>query len=544
MSTSLGNRYSQHSFARVPTANTPRSKFDRSFAAKDTVKFDLLTPIFIDEILPGDTINLNVKTFMRLAPQIRPIMDNMMVDFYFFFCPNRLVFNDWQKLMGEQENPGDSIDYLTPVLATDNTTNFQVGSIYDKFGLPTDVSGWGSSIKINALPFRMYNLIWNQWFRDQNLQSSLTVNKGVGPDLINFTLQKGNKKHDYFTSALPFQQKGLPGAVPIQGTAPVYGNGRQVRMSPTSGITAARDISLNGVGSSVGAGGLQYSGSPTATTQLAYFPQSTEPASPGPILQAEFATSDVRMLISEFRQTMQVQSFFEQDARGGTRYTEILKSHFNVISPDARLQRSEFLSATTVNITQHPIAQTSESNDTPQGNLAAFSTLSSMGNQIGFNKSFLEHGFVIGLMKPRADVTYQQGLNRMWNRRTRFDYFWPKFQELSEQPVFSSEIFLGPSGGDLFAWQERYAEMRYRPSEIRGQFRSTYALSLDVWHQAEEFGSAPSLNSTFIASNTPIARALTVPDPTYPDLLCDFWFDYKHIRPMVTYPVPISLGRF
>lgn len=538
--TSLGNRYSQHSFARVPTANTPRSKFDRSFAAKDTVKFDFLNPIFIDEILPGDTINLNVKTFMRLAPQVRPIMDNMMCDFYFFFCPNRLVFNDWQKLMGEQENPGDSIDYLTPVLDTNNTTKFEVGTIYDKFGLTTDVTGWGASTKINALPFRMYNLIWNQWFRDQNLQQSLTVNKGVGPDPVTYQLKKGNKKHDYFTSALPFQQKGIPASVPLIGTAPVWGTPG----STTIGIRS-NDITGRVLQVPAGSNALSISGTAAGVTQGMYWPRS-EDSSLGfsPNLQAEFHDSDVGMLITQFRQAMQVQSFFEQDARGGTRYTEILKSHFNVVSPDARLQRTEFLSSTTVNISQHPVAQTSETANTPQGNLAAFSTLSSMGNQIGFSKSFVEHGFVIGLMKARADITYQQGLNRMWTRRTRFDYFWPKFQELSEQPIFEYEIYLGPTGDNLFGWQERYAEMRYRPSEIRGQFRSTFALSLDVWHQAEEFGSAPALNDAFIQSNTPIARALTVPDPAYPDLLCDFWFDYKHIRPMVTYPVPVSLGRF
>lgn len=537
MSTSLGNRNSQHSFARVPTANTPRSKFDRSFAAKDTVNFDFLNPFFVDEILPGDTINLNVKTFMRLAPQVRPIMDNMMVDFYFFFIPNRLVFNEWQKLMGEQDNPGDSIDYLTPVLDTNALTEFSVGSIYDKFGLPTDVSGWGAIDKINALPFRGYYLTWNQWFRDQNLQNSLTVNKGVGPDPVTYQLQKGNKKHDYFTSALPFQQKGTATTIAISGMAPVIGNNDPMRLGIANATSDIRIQRVNG-----GTNDVVLSGANSPTTQDLYFP--TDETLSG--LEASFSSdgSTAAIAITLFREAMQVQSFLEQDARGGTRYTEILKSHFNVVSPDARLQRVEFLSATTINISQHPIAQTSESGTSPQGNLAAFSTAAEMGNQIGFSKSFVEHGFVLGLFKARADITYQQGLNKMWSRRTRLDYFWPKFQELSEQPVYQREIFLGPTGSNIFGWQERYAEMRYRPSEIRGQFRSTFAESLDVWHLAEEFGSAPALNNAFIQSNTPIERVLVVPDEAYPDLLVDFWFDYKHVRPMVAYPVPVSLGRF
>lgn len=244
---------------------------------------------------------------------------------------------------------------------------------------------------------------------------------------------------------------------------------------------------------------------------------------------------------------MQLQSFLEQDARGGTRYTEILKAHFNVISPDARLQRAEFLSAATIDIGQHVVPQTSETADTPQGNLAAFSTASEFSNRIGFAKSFVEHGWVIGLARARGEVTYQQGMNRMWNRRTRYDYFWPKFQELGEQSILKSEIyFTGIYNGDSQTWayQERHGDYRYRPSEIKGQFRSTYSLSLDVWHLGEEFSSPPSLNAAFIVGNTPIERNLVVPDPSYPHLLCDYWYDLKHVRPMVAYPVPASLGRF
>lgn len=545
MNPSLGNRYSQHSFSQVPSANTPRSKFDRSFAAKDTMDFDYLTPMFVEEILPGDTINLNVKTFMRLATQAVPMMDNMHVDFYFFFVPNRLVWDNFQKFMGEQENPGDSIDYLVPNLLLNNTA-FTVGTIYDHFGLPTDVTLPIGVTEITALPFRAYNLIWNQWFRDQNLQNSVTVTKTDGPDsLSTYTLLKAAKKHDYFTSALPNPQKGDPVSIPISGTAPVWGDPNSAfigvttsAISPSGRLLWVDNPSNNTF----------LSGAVIAADTQVKWPLSAN-ASEGftPGLRTEFgATDDVVMTINAFREAMQLQSFLEQDARGGTRYIELVRSHFNVISPDARLQRTEFLSGGTININQHPVAQTSESGTSPQANLAAFSTAGEFGNKIGFSKSFVEHGYVIGLARARADVTYQQGLNRMWSRRTRYDFFWPKFQELGEQAILNQEIYLTNSSTTnegVFGYQERNAEYRYRPSEIKGQFRSTFATSLDVWHLAEEFGSLPVLNSTFIQSNTPIERALVV-DGAYPHLLCDYWFDYKHIRPMVAYPVPASLGRF
>lgn len=536
MNPSLGNRNSQHSFARVPTANTPRSKFDRSFAAKDTMEFDYLTPMFVDEILPGDTINLNVKCFMRLAPQVVPMMENMYLDFYFFFVPNRLIYDNFQKLMGEQDNPGDSIDFLMPILdTTANPSTLTVGTIYDHFGLPTDVNL--QNAEIQAAPFRAYNLIWNQWFRSQDLQNSVTVPKGNGPDArTTYTLLKGGKKHDYFTSSLPFAQKGTAVDMPILGTTPITSTNSAIGLkgltSNATGNLGYYTATTNRLAPTTAPGTW------TAGESLAFG------ASTG--LQADFldAASTAAITISAFREAMQLQAFLEQDARGGTRYTEILKSHFNVVSPDARLQRTEFLSGATINITQHPVPQTSESGTTPQANLAAFSTAASMGNRIGFNKSFVEHGWVIGLVKARADITYQQGLNKMWSRRTRYDFFWPKFQELSEQIVYLREIYAQPGAPLISVWgyQERYAEYRYRPSEIKGQFRSTYSTSLDVYHLAEEFGSAPALNGTFIQSNTPIDRALAVGE-TF-ELLADYWFDYKHIRPMVTYPVPVGLGRF
>ena len=249
--------------------------------------------------------------------------------------------------------------------------------------------------------------------------------------------------------------------------------------------------------------------------------------------------------INEFRYALAVQSLLELDARGGTRYVEIIRAHFNVVNPDFRLQRPEFLSGGSIVLNQYPVPQTSETGTTFQANLAAFSTGSTMGKSIGFTKSFTEHGYVIGLVQGRGEVTYQQGLHRMWTRSERFDFFWPKLQEIGEQTILKRELYCDGSAtdDDVFGYQERYAEYRYRPSEIRGQFRSTYASSLDVWHLAEEFASVPSLNSTFIVANTPIERSLAV-GSTYPHLLCDYWFDYKHARPMMVYGVPATLGRF
>ena len=539
----LGNRNSQHSFSMVPQANIQRSTFDRSFATKDTFNFDELVPMFIDEVLPGDTINLNVKHFARLAPQVRPIMDNMYLDFFFFFVPNRLTWNNWERFNGAQDDPGDSTDYLIPQVPPDLDTTTTpdtynpVGSLMDHMGIPTNVA---NQFSVNALPFRAYKLIWNEWFRDQNLQNSIVINKGDGPDGSTGPILKRNKKHDYFTSMLPFPQKGPAVQLPFGGNAPVVGTDQPFKLSVGSQFNLGREIQFGTQGT--GAQVLYYEGSSVSPETDAYGPSGADNTTN---LVAQL-TSDVGPTINEFRQAIMMQSLLELDARGGTRYVELLKAHFNVISPDFRLQRPEFLSSATVSMQQHPVAQTSETNETPQGNLAAFTTSANSGNNVGFSKSFVEHGYVIGLVQARADVTYQQGLNKMWSRETRWDFFWPKFQELGEQAVLNKEWYLQGTTADedVAGYQERFAEYRYRPSEIKGQFRSTYAETLDVWHLAEEFGSLPALNNTFIQSNTPIERALVVPDPTYPDILMDMWFDYKHARPMMTYGLPATLGRF
>lgn len=576
----LGNRNSQMSVAKVPQANVARSRFDRSFAVKDTFNFDYLVPFFIDEMLPGDTANINVKTFARLAPQVVPFLDNAYLDFFFFSVPMRLVWDNWEKFNGAQENPNDPTDYLIPQVVSPSVTGWAVNSIYDHFGVPTGVP----DLSINVLPFRAYNLIWNEWFRDQNLQSSLTISKGDGPDnQANYTLRLRAKKHDYFTSALPWPQKGDAVTLPLATTAEVWGSGDSQLISGTSNKApivgsfanrATTDGMISGPlrtaytsGATVPTnyptrqGSLLYPGSgaiaATEDNDFVFLNETLSKAARADAQAPWYAdlSEASAVTINQLRQAMMMQSLLELDARGGTRYTEILKAHFNVISPDFRLQRPEFLGAASTRIQQHPVAQTSGTTEdgTPQGNLAAFSTQAEFGNKIGFTKSFDEHCYVIGLVQARGDITYQQGLNRLWSRETRWDFFWPKFQELGEQTILNKEIYTqgpgvtNPNGivdDQVFGYQERHAEYRYRPSEIRGQFRSTYSESLDVWHLAQEFSALPVLNNEFIASSTPIERSLVVPDPDYPDILMDAWFDYKHARPIVTYGVPATLGRF
>lgn len=532
----LGNRFSQHSFAQIPDVKMARSQFDRSFTIKDTFDFDYLVPIFVDEILPGDTCNVTVNTFGRLATQKVPIMDNMYIDFFFFFVPNRLVWDNWEKFNGAQTDPGDSTDFIIPTQTSRATTGEVVGSIWDKMGLPTQIPG----LEVNTLPFRAYNLIWNEWFRDQNMQNSVDVFKDNGPDLpTEYSLLKRGRRHDYFTSALPWPQKGTAVDIPLGTRAPVLGIGKTNDQWNTSG-------------------GIAFLESNNSTRTYAAWQNINNVPSNNQNFAVERGTDNYPNIytdlseataatINQLRQAFSIQSLLELDARAGTRYVEILAAHFNVTSPDFRLQRPEYLGGGETKINSHPVAQTAPtSGSNAQAQLAAFATTSTGGQNIGFSKSFVEHGYVIGLACARADITYQQGINKMWLRENRYDFFWPKLQEIGEQAILNKEIYAQGTGhsedDNVFGYQERYAEYRYMPSLIKGQFRSTYAQSLDYWHMAEEFGSLPALNSTFIVQNTPIERALAVTDG--PDLLMDMYFTYKHARPMLTYSVPSTIGRF
>lgn len=520
-----------HLFSQIPRANIQRSVFDRSSGYKTTFDAGYLVPFFCDEVLPGDTFELKTSLFARLATPAVPFMDNLFLETQFFFVPNRLVWSNWERFNGAQDDPGDSTDYLIPIIESP-VGGFDVGSIFDYFGIPTGIAG----LEINALPFRCYNLIYNEWYRDENLQNSLDVEKGDGPDTYSkYTLKRRGKRHDYFTSALPWPQKGAGVELPLGETAPVFTNA--VDDQP---VFVDAPNMVNGVSRLLLAQG--------GTTSIIY-DNGVNPGSSGTLFtdlsQATAAT------INSLRTAFQIQRLLERDARGGTRYAEILRSHFGVISPDARLQRPEYLGGSSTRINVNPVAQTSSTDaTTPQANLAAIGVAGDKFH--GFSKSFVEHGYIIGLINVRADLNYQQGLNRMWSRQTRWDFYWPALAHLGEQAILNKEIYAqGPSVVDVdgeviddqvFGFQERFAEYRYRPSIITGKFRSTYAQSLDVWHLAQKFDSLPTLNDTWIQDDPPVSRVIAVQDE--PQFLLDAYFKLRCTRPMPLYGVPGLIDHF
>lgn len=517
----------QHLFSQIPRADIQRSSFNRSHGYKTTLDSGYLVPFFVDEVLPGDTFNLKATLFGRLATPVVPFMDNMYLETFFFFVPNRLVWDNWQKFNGEQKNPGDSTDFLIPTL---EAGTHQVGSIADYFGIPTGVQ----LDKINALPFRAYNLIYNEWFRDENLQDSLEVPTGDGPDPINkYNLVRRGKRHDYFTSCLPWPQKGPGVELPLGSTASLNGT------LSVPGGSYTLNVSSNGNSLSHNPTWSWQSGSsvnPTITVPT----NSIDMSKSGVTVDLSSATA---ITINSLRQAFQLQKLYERDARGGTRYTEILRAHFGVISPDARLQRPEYLGGSSTRININPVEQNSATDTTsPQGNLAAYGVLGDRVN--GFTKSFVEHGYIIGLVNVRADLTYQQGLNRMWSRQTRFDFYWPALAHLGEQAVLNKEIYAQGTEVDdkVFGYQERWAEYRYFPSQITGKFRSSDPQSLDVWHLAQEFGELPKLNAEFIVDNPPVARVLAVQNE--PQILLDCYFSLNCVRPMPIYSVPGLVDHF
>lgn len=531
--TTAGN-VNQKSFATIPRADIPRSVFNRTYTIKTALpSAGMLYPIFADEALPGDTISIKPFLLGRLATPIYPLMDNIYADFHMWAAPLRLLWTNAQRFFGEQDNPDDSTDFVVPQLVS-GTNGFARLSLPDFLGYPP-LASTGTTSSMSAFYTRAYNLTWNQWYRSENLQDSVVVDLDDGPDdIANYVILPRGKRQDYFTSAMPWPQKGDAVQLPLGTTAPV-----------DLTIDSAPTFQLGGVGTATA---LRSSG--TAINSPVLLDQTAT----GGTVNADFTwanlgfsgTTDLSAAtaatINEMRMAFQMQRLFERDARGGTRYTELLRSHFGVVSPDARLQRVEYLGGGTIPISINPVATTA-AGDAPVGDLAAFATFA--GGIPTITKSFTEHCVILGLISLRADLTYQQGVPRQFLRSTKYDFYWPALAHLGEQEIQNQEIYKQGTAADTqtFGYQERWAEYRYKPSQITGAMRSTHNLPLDAWHLSQEFGSLPLLNEEFIKENPPMARVLGTTLGGAVAIL-DGHMAFKHVRPMPTYSVPGLIDHF
>lgn len=553
------NRNVESHFALNPTRiDMSRSTFDRSSSVKTSFNVGDIVPFFLEEVLPGDTFNVRTSKVVRMQTLLTPMMDNVYLDSYYFFVPNRLVWNHWKEFNGENTESAwiPTTEYSVPQI-TSPSAGWSVGTLADYFGLPTGVGG----LSVSALPFRAYALVMNEWFRDQNLQDPLVVPVDdatvVGVNSGNFVTDcaKGGlpyiaaKYHDYFTSCLPSPQKGpdVTLSVASQGDLPVFAKSDLVSTSfPKQAMKVAP---VNG-------------GSWSGNGVLTAYPQNSSPYRNYDVSAVDFGDSSVGSnhaiapvnlwaqssgnaivaTINQLRMAFQIQKLYERDARGGTRYIEVLKSHFGVTSPDARLQRPEYLGGNRVPINVNQVIQQSGTGagaDTPQGTVVGMSQTTDSNHD--FIKSFTEHGYIIGVMVARYDHTYQQGIERHWSRKTRFDYYWPVFANIGEQAVLNKEIFAQGTAKDneVFGYQEAWSDYRYKPNRVTGEMRSAYEQSLDVWHLADDYSSLPSLSDSWIREDkNTVDRVLAVKSNVSDQLFADIYVSNRATRPMPMYSVP------
>lgn len=531
-------------FDRVPAPKIARSSFQKNSQHKTTFNSGLLIPLYLDEILPGDTVSMQAQFFGRMQTLDFPILDNVYLDTFWFFCPNRLLWVNWAKFLGAQTDPGDSIEFVIPEVGEDEVGGgwiVDVGDLADYFGLPIGENLHGRNI--SALPFRMMNLIFNEWFRDENLQDSVDVPTGNGPDpQQTFAVYRRGKRHDYLTSCLPWPQKGDAVSLPIGSEAPVIGDGTTISLFDGAfgwGMYTKVDdphlfLDAAAYGDPVGSSAAGFADEPS---QLKTVGLVTDPTKSGMIADL---SSAVAATIGEMREAIALQQILERDARMGTRYTERIFGMFGVSVPDFTAQRPEYLGGSIDRVTFLQVPQMTASPGSPtmadaKGALAAYAQLQARS---GFTRSFVEHGYIMCLGAVRADITYQQRIDRMWTRETRFDFFDPFTAHLGEQAVLNKEVWFDTSGTPdaVFGYQERWSEMRSKLSQVTGKFRSDAAGTLDAWHLALDFAAQPVLNSTFIQDNPPISRVVAV--TTEPEILLDSFFRCRHVRPMPVRSVP------